>query len=102
MIVQDQSTQGGGIIPHAPEADDKFSREQRAFYRLLGSLLESHKGQYVAIHEGRVVASGSDLVEVALRAYAEHGRQPIYVDLVAEHPLPPIRHPHYRQVSRHQ
>jgi|SRR5262245_21370954 len=83
-------------LPPSPERE-KWEREQRAFFRLLGSLLATHRGQYVAVHNGTVVASGRDLVEVALRAYAEHGRQPIYVDLVTDHPLAAARIPHYRQ-----
>lgn len=83
----------------SPPADDKWHQEQRAFYRLLGGLLATHRGQYVAIHNGQVIESGRDLVDVALRAYAAVGRQPVYVDLVEDHPLPPIRFPHYRQVA---
>jgi len=82
-----------------PPRNDKWRDEQRAFYRLLGGLLATHRGQCVAIHNGQVVATGPDLVKVTLEAYARHGRQPIYVDLVEEHPLPTIRLPHYRQVS---
>jgi Family of unknown function (DUF5678) len=83
--------------PIVPPQDDKWRREQRAFFRLLGGLLESHRGQYVAVHNGEVVASGPDLVGVTLKAYALHGRQPIYVDLVQEHPHPAIHYPHYRE-----
>jgi hypothetical protein len=81
-------------------ADDKFRREQQAFYRLLGELLKTHRGRYVAIHNETVVGSGPDAVEVALHAYRSYGYQPIYVDLVEDHPLPPIRIPHYRITPR--
>jgi hypothetical protein len=82
-----------------PPHGDKWRDEQRAFYRLLGGLLATHRGQYVAIHNGQVVAAGPEIVAVTLQAYAKHGRQPIYVDLVDEHPLPAVRLPHYRHVS---
>jgi hypothetical protein len=39
-------------------------------------------------------------VEVAMQAYANYGHQPIYVDLVEEHPLPPVRIPHYRAPTK--
>src|SRR3954454_21220571 len=99
MIVREIT--GGPVVPlpqPSPERE-KWEREQRAFFRLLGGLLAAHRGQYVAVHNGAVVASGPDLVEVALRAYAEHGRQPIYVDLVTDHPLPAAHLPRYRQPS---
>jgi hypothetical protein len=74
---------------------DKFEREFQAFHQLLPQLLRNYRGQYVAIHDGRVVASGQDKVGVALRAYAEHGNVPICVRLVAETPerfaIPQIR-----------
>ena len=96
MIVHEiQSMPAAG--PPDPPANEKWVREKRAFYRLLGGLLEQHRGQYAAIHNEQVVGIGPDLVEVAMRAYAAYGRQPIYVDLVEDHPLAPIRFPHYRE-----
>ena len=53
-------------LPSPP--DDKFHREQRAFFRLLPELLKTHRGQYVAVHE-----AGQSLTEVAERAYARLG-----------------------------
>jgi len=84
-------------IQPRPDWEDKWRLEQRAFFRLLGELLKSHRGQYVAIHNEQVVATGANLVEVALCAYALHGQQSIYVDLVDEHPLEAGRIPHYRE-----
>jgi hypothetical protein len=45
--------------------DDKWRREQRAFRQLLPELLRTHPDEFVAIHEGRVVESGVDKLEVA-------------------------------------
>jgi hypothetical protein len=45
--------------------DDEWMRERGAFHRLLPELLRDHRGEFVAIHEGRVVGSGVDKVEVA-------------------------------------
>jgi hypothetical protein len=73
--------------------DDKWRREQRAFRRLLPELLATHRGRFVAIHEGRVVESGDDKIDVARRAYARFGYVPIFVSLVAEPPAVPVRVP---------
>jgi hypothetical protein len=77
-------------------ADEEFRCEQQAFHRLLPELLQTHRGQYVAVHGGRVVGSGPDGAEVARTAYATIGYVPIYVDLVAEQPPRPVRLGVYR------
>ena len=84
------------VLPTPPE--DKFRGEQRAFRRLLPELLKTHGDQYVAIHEGKVVDSGSDKLEVAGRAYARFGYIPILVTLVTDQPQPPIRIPSPRVI----
>jgi hypothetical protein len=86
------------VLPQPPET--KWQRERRAFLRLLSSLLQTHRGQYVAIHEGQVVESGPDKVEVGLRAYARYGYIPIYVGLVTDEPLRMDRLPTPRPVRR--
>jgi hypothetical protein len=78
-------------LPAPPE--DKWRREQQAFRGLLPELLKTHRGEYVAIHEGRVVASGADKLDVAGQAYARYGYVPIYVSLVTDRSPPPIRIP---------
>jgi hypothetical protein len=77
------------VLPSPPE--DKLLSEQRAFDRLLPELLPTYRDQYVAIHEGRVVESGADQIEVAERAYARFGYIPILVTLVTDRPRPVIR-----------
>jgi hypothetical protein len=72
---------------------DKFRREQRAFQRLFPELLRTHRDQYVAIHEGQLVVSGPDQIEVAERAYARFGYVPILVTLVTDQPRPVVRIP---------
>jgi hypothetical protein len=76
-----------------PPPEDKWRREQRAFRRLLPELLKAYRGQYVAVHEGQVVESGPDKLDVAGRAYARFGYVPIYVSLVSDQPTPPVRIP---------
>src|SRR5688572_24237392 len=67
-------------LPESPPS--KFEREKRAFLRLLPSLLATHPGRYVAIHDEQVVDSDSDQVELALRVQRQVGPVAIYVHLV--------------------
>ena len=76
----------------APLPESKWQREYAAFLRLLPELLRSaYCGKHVAIHDGRVVASGDDRIRVALDAYAQHGYLPIHVGLVSTEPPPLVR-----------
>jgi hypothetical protein len=75
--------------PYQPHP--KWVREHEAFQKLLPQLLQTHRDKYVAIHEGKVVESGDDLISVALRAYKKHGYVPILVDLVTDQPKPIVR-----------
>lgn len=81
-----------------PAVRDNCGREFAAFQRLLPQFLETHRGQYVVIHEGRVVDSGPDDLALALRFFAERGNVPIHVGLVTDQPEPVARIPHYHQV----
>jgi hypothetical protein len=76
-----------------PPPENKWQRERRAFLKLYPQLLQTHRGKYVAIHEGRLVDSGEELVPLALRVYQRHGYVPIYMDLVTDEPQPPVRIP---------
>jgi hypothetical protein len=65
--------------------------EHGAFLRLIPTLLGTHRGQYVAVHKGCVIAEGPDQVDVAKQAYARVGYVPIYVGLVTDEPPRPAR-----------
>jgi len=82
-----------------PEKADKFRREQWAFYCMLGDLLKTHRGQYVAVHNGQVVESGADMMDVVTRAYQKVGNVPLFVERVSDEPPPVYRMPRFR-VSR--
>jgi hypothetical protein len=84
-------------LPTPPES--KWRREQQAFRQLLPELLKTHRGRYVALHEGQVVESGDDKLAVAGRAYARFGYVPIYVSLVTDAPAPLVRIPTPRILS---
>src|SRR5208282_6354559 len=71
-------------------------REYQAFLRLLPQLLATHRGQYVAIHEGKVVDSDPDDIALVQRVHARVGYVPIHVGLVTEQPVV-VRVPHYRE-----
>ncbi len=76
-------------LPAPPRT--KWEREYQAFRRLLPQLLATHAGRFVAIHEGQVVDSGEDKIELALRVLAKIGNVPIHVGLVTEEPEPVSR-----------
>jgi hypothetical protein len=81
-----------------PPPETKWQREQRAFVQMLPQLLASHRGQYVAIHDGQLVDSGAELVPLAKRVYVRYGYVPIWIDLVTDQPQPPVRIPSPRVV----
>lgn len=71
----------------------KWDQERSAYWRLLPSLVSRYRGQYVAIHEGQLVDSGANQVELALRVYGRFGYVPIYVGLVSDEPVRMLRVP---------
>ena len=77
----------------------KWEREYRAFRQLLPQLLPTHRGQYVAVHDGQVVEAGPDRRTVIFRALEKVGNVDIHVGLVTDQPETPIRVPHYRVVG---
>lgn len=72
------------VIQVTPSPHSKWASEYEAFQRLLPQLLVTHRDRYVAIHEGQVVDSGDDKLELALRVLAKIGNVPIHVGLVTE------------------
>ena len=78
-------------------ARSKWQREFLAFQRLLPILLQSHRGEFVAIHDEHVVDSGPDDIALIQRVHGRYGYVPIHVEMVTEQP-PVGRIPHYREV----
>src|SRR4051794_22926589 len=60
----------------------KYDREYAAFRRMLPALMQTYVGQYVAIHEERVIASGAHRLTVVNEALAKAGNVAIHVGLV--------------------
>ena len=79
-----------------PPPRNKWEQEYRAFLQLLPQLLTTHYGQFVAIHEEKVVDSGDDQIPLALRVYAKYGYVPMHIARVVEQPQPAVRVPYYR------
>jgi hypothetical protein len=75
-----------------------WQSEERAFHRLVPALLPTHRGQYVAVHNGQVIDHGPDQIEVAKRVYAQVGYVPVYVGLVTDVLPPPVRVPSPRRL----
>lgn len=67
------------------EQDEGFEREYAAFLRLKSELLKTHRGLFVAVHNGQVVDSDTDNLELAKRIYAKQW-SPVCIDLVNEEP----------------
>lgn len=71
--------------------DPKWEREYLAYQRLLPSLLAEYDGQVVAIHEGKVIASGENESAVLLEAFAKAGHVAMHVERVSAAVRPPSR-----------
>jgi len=50
---------------------EKLTRELRAFEQMLDQLLPEYEGQYVAIHEGKVIDSDPELMVLHHRVYSK-------------------------------
>jgi hypothetical protein len=74
----------------------KWEREHRAFQQKLPELLTTHRGKYVAFHDGQLVDIGDDELVLASRVRAKFGYVPIHIGLVADQPRPPERMPSFR------
>lgn len=76
----------------------KWQVEHRAFQQMLPQLLQLHRGKFVAIHEGRVVATGDDQISVANEAFAKFGYVAMHVGFVSDEPPRVFRSPSPRTI----
>jgi hypothetical protein len=97
MTMSDTAMQPIFDVQLPAPAMPKGEREYQAFLRLLPSLLKSHPGKFVAIHDGQVIDTDADDIALILRVHAKVGYVPIHVGLVAE-AKPVERVPIYRQI----
>jgi len=77
-----QKQQEQAAIRHAQL--EKFEQERAAFLRLKSQLLQTHRGQFVAIHEGQVVAADQDKQALIRHIVERYGNEPVYIQVVAE------------------
>ncbi|SRR6266511_4278584 len=82
-----------------PPPRTKWEREYRAFQRLLPELLLTERGQYVAIHEERVIDRDRDEMALIARVLAQVGNVDIHVGLVTDRPGPVCRSGIVRDLS---
>ena len=68
------------------EQHEILMREQAAFERMKPELLETHKGKYVAVHNGELVDSDEDENALADRVYGKFGYRTILMTEVTEIP----------------
>lgn len=66
--------------------DPQWRTEFVAFQKLLPSLLPTHKGRFVAVHGGQVVATADNFIDAALQAYKKVGYVTLHVGLVSDAP----------------
>jgi uncharacterized protein DUF5678 len=66
---------------------DVIARETAAFERMHAELLSSHRGQWVAIHDGQLVDCDADLHSVHARVRQRYGRTPVLLTQVLDEPI---------------
>ncbi len=64
---------------------DRLQGERAAFRRLLPELLKTHRGQFVAIRDGRLIDADTDESALAHRTIAR-GSEPVYIQEVRAEP----------------
>jgi hypothetical protein len=69
-------------LPTSAETEERFEREERAYWRQRDELLRQYAGKWVALVGGQVVASGNQMNRVAAEAWRRTGSGLMYVNLV--------------------
>jgi hypothetical protein len=65
---------------------ERIRAESDAFHAQFDSLLTKYKGEYVAIHHGRVIDHGPDLRTLHLRVFEKLGHTPVLLKQVTAAP----------------
>jgi hypothetical protein len=72
-------------------AYEKVAQEQAVFEEMRSELVKKYRGQYVAVHNGKVVEHAADLSTLTRKVYARFGHTPMLRIQVTPEPLPNIR-----------
>ena len=76
-----------------------FEREVAAFERLMPSLLEQYADKYVAVHQGKVIASGDEKLSLLHQVREEFGQVACYIEKVTPEYPQTVRIPSMRVVQ---
>ena len=63
-----------------------LAREEAAFKRMFYQLLPTYEGQYVAVHEGKVIDSDTELMDLHTRVYLTILDLPVLIKKVTTEP----------------
>jgi hypothetical protein len=80
----------------ATQISEAFVEEVAAFEQLRPALLEEYEGQYVAIYQGEMVASGEDKLALLHRVRERFGHVVCYIERVAPDSPRTVRAPSFR------
>jgi hypothetical protein len=67
-------------------AEQKIIAESEAFRAMHAELLQQYRGEYVAVHNGKVVDHDEDVCALNRRIRARYGRQAVLLQQVTERP----------------
>lgn len=82
-------------LPAALSAEQKLLADERAFRRKRTHLMKRYPGEFVVVHQGRVVAHGHDDESLAGRMFEKLGDEPFYIghvddEMIYELPSPEV------------
>ncbi len=75
-----------------------FEREVEAFAAMKSELMRKYAGEYVAIHNGEVVATGEDKFQVSQQVREQLGQVIYYVELVSDDSPRTVRMPSFKVI----
>ncbi len=87
------------LTPRSRPAHPKLALEEDAFRRLLPELLREHRGRYVALHQGAVLAVGDTEIATLNLAYRREPGALVLVRKVTDQPEPIERLPLFRPIE---
>ena len=79
--------------PETDEIEQSFVREIAAFERQRGDLLKQYAGKYVAIYQGKVVASGEEKLALLDQVRQQYGNIVCYIEKVTPNSPRTVRMP---------